>query len=824
MHSIPGLKGVTLTTKLNELSNKNEGLKILRKINSVLLSENVHLEDLYQDPTILSCFKYAPITSVDVKRTSGDRVELLANYFPINSPKNWYLYEYNVDFEIDEHIMISTKTELLDQHREYLGVYLFDGTMLFTSNKLDSNTTEFVSTRRSDGQVIIFTVEFSNVLKIYDYASIQFLNMLLRKCLTHIQFIPIGRNFYDLDAKIEMAQHKLQLWRGYEATIDRYESGVLLCANLTTKLIPQDTVLDLFYQCSVDRSRNKNWEINFKTSVIGTTVMTKYNYKTYIIVDIDENARPNSEFTKNDRSKITYKQYYKEKWNITILDDYQPLLIAKNKISLPQFGFDDNLVYLVPELCVIVGITNSLRNNFTLMNDMILHTRVYPKEWIERLTNFSDHLFFNSNSEAELKKWNLTLNNNLIKVPGRVLLPEKILSRWITYDGGKEADWSKHSTSVPMLISANVKNWVILASRNFYHDVEEFSKTIVRAAQKLEFILPNPEIIPMNDERPNTFIQHLDDVIDKLNPALILCVIKSPCSDIYGTIKRKLCVDRAVPSQVVTLRNVQNNDMFICTKIAIKINCKLGGIPWQVPIPKSGMMIVGCNIYEDTQQKNKSFGALISTMDDNHTSYFNYVKPYENLRQLSIHFSIGITKALWRYNTKYGSLPTSIMIYRDGVEEGQSFHVRTAEVKLFQATFERFYGPNSVPFAFIVVTKNNESKFFVPGRRGPENPLPGTIIDSVVTNPTKYEFFLVSQQVKQGTVSPTHYEVIEDTLKLPPDVIQRFTFKLTHNYFNWSGTTQTPAPCQLAHKLARLTGESLGCSPNFRLHESLFFL
>lgn len=29
MHSIPGSKGATLTTKLNELSNKNEGLKIL---------------------------------------------------------------------------------------------------------------------------------------------------------------------------------------------------------------------------------------------------------------------------------------------------------------------------------------------------------------------------------------------------------------------------------------------------------------------------------------------------------------------------------------------------------------------------------------------------------------------------------------------------------------------------------------------------------------------------------------------------------------------------------------------------------------------------
>jgi len=36
INSIPRSKGATLAIKLNELSNKNEGLKILRKINSML--------------------------------------------------------------------------------------------------------------------------------------------------------------------------------------------------------------------------------------------------------------------------------------------------------------------------------------------------------------------------------------------------------------------------------------------------------------------------------------------------------------------------------------------------------------------------------------------------------------------------------------------------------------------------------------------------------------------------------------------------------------------------------------------------------------------
>lgn len=39
--------------------------------------------------------------------------------------------------------------------------------------------------------------------------------------------------------------------------------------------------------------------------------------------------------------------------------------------------------------------------------------------------------------------------------------------------------------------------------------------------------------------------------------------------------------------------------------------------------------------------------------------------------------------------------------------------------------------------AFIIVTKRINTRFFATGQRGAQNPQPGTIVDSVVTNPTK---------------------------------------------------------------------------------------
>ena len=53
---------------------------------------------------------------------------------------------------------------------------------------------------------------------------------------------------------------------------------------------------------------------------------------------------------------------------------------------------------------------------------------------------------------------------------------------------------------------------------------------------------------------------------------------------------------------------------------------------------------------------------------------------------------------------------------------------------------------------------------------------------------------------------------------------QMLTYKMTHLYFNWQGTIRVPAPCQYAHKLAFLQGQSLHREFSAHLSDKLFFL
>ena len=153
----------------------------------------------------------------------------------------------------------------------------------------------------------------------------------------------------------------------------------------------------------------------------------------------------------------------------------------------------------------------------------------------------------------------------------------------------------------------------------------------------------------------------------------------------------------------------------------------------------------------------------------------------------------------------------------------QVSHVMEHEVMRLKDTASKVRSDYSPKITFIIVSKRINTRFFKMGGK-PSNPPSGTIVDDVVTLPERYDFFLVSQSVRQGTVNPTSYNVIKDTSGLKPNHLQKLTYKLTHLYYNWPGTVRVPAPCQYAHKLAFLVGESLHKEPSEQLEQVLYYL
>lgn len=70
-----------------------------------------------------------------------------------------------------------------------------------------------------------------------------------------------------------------------------------------------DTVYNLM--TDIRRNEPRSFENSFRQKVLGMTILTGYNNKTYRIDDVDFSITPSSTFSRNN-SEVTIRQYYLE--------------------------------------------------------------------------------------------------------------------------------------------------------------------------------------------------------------------------------------------------------------------------------------------------------------------------------------------------------------------------------------------------------------------------------------------------------------------------------------------------------------------------------
>merc|ERR1740131_810199 len=335
-----------------------------------------------------------------------------------------------------------------------------------------------------------------------------------------------------------------------------------------------------------------------------------------------------------------------------------------------------------------------------------------------------------------------------------------------------------------------------------------------------------PNTFCIQDNKPATYLKTLDSVLDQ-GPQLVMVVVPNNKGEHYAVIKKRLCLDVPTPSQVITATvfNKPKGLMSVATKVAVQMNCKLGGEPWAVKMPLKDTMVIGYDTYHDTVSKGRSVGAVVASLNSTFTKYLSVANLHTNpAQELNDNMCPAITKALRKYSEINGNLPSRVIMYRDGVGDGQIDYVVEHELAAIESCLaQQGLVGDQFKFTYILVSKRINTRFFKSGP-SPSNPPSGTVVDDVVTLPERYDFFLISQSVRQGTVNPTSYNVVKDTSGLKPDHIQKLTYKLTHLYYNWPGTVRVPAPCQYAHKLAFLVGESLHREPSSSMEEVLYYL
>eukprot|EP01106_Pelomyxa_sp_JSP_P000012 TRINITY_DN1001_c0_g2_i11.p1 TRINITY_DN1001_c0_g2~~TRINITY_DN1001_c0_g2_i11.p1 ORF type:complete len:478 (-),score=136.42 TRINITY_DN1001_c0_g2_i11:169-1602(-) len=477
----------------------------------------------------------------------------------------------------------------------------------------------------------------------------------------------------------------------------------------------------------------------------------------------------------------------------------------------------------MPELCYMTGLSEAMRKDFNVMKQLATVTRLDARARAGEISAIvSQRLLNNPEGRSQLNEFGITLSSTFLQVPARRLAPERVFFKQTAVNvNPNSANWGNELSRNPPISVYSPGSVLLVFSARVQNAANELIPALTNAARMVGLQM-NFVPCPLQYDRKDDYVRTLASVF--ADPAqaqairLVMCIMPGEDKDKYSAIKQTLTVDFPVPSQCILLKSLNPAKLnTVCQRVALQIVCKLGGELWAMDIPLKDTMICGIDV---CHSRGKSVVALVGTINPRFTKYYAGVDFHEKGQEVSVALRKLMSDTLRGYFGACRALPLKIIVYRDGVGDGMLKQVLDVEVAEYVKAFTDFpaYKPQ---LTIVVVKKRIHTRLFL---NNWGNPGPGTVIDEGCTHKGWYDFYVVSNSVTQGTVTPTHYHVIRDDIKLTEHQMQLLTYKLTHMYYNWPGTIRVPAPCQYAHKLAFLVGQSTHRIPAPALCDKLFFL
>lgn len=245
----------------------------------------------------------------------------------------------------------------------------------------------------------------------------------------------------------------------------------------------------------------------------------------------------------------------------------------------------------------------------------------------------------------------------------------------------------------------------------------------------------------MEDDRQDSYVSKIREIAE-MKPKILFVVLPTDRADRYSAIKKVCLIDLGIPVQVALKRTMTNKNIrSIASKIAIQMNAKLGGMPWMIKLPVSGLMTVGFDVSHHPRDKSRSIGAMVATMDQKKIgTFYSVTSEYKDGNAMNRGLAENMKKALDIYKETCGALPDRILFYRDGVGEGQIQYVKKQEIEPLMGKLTAMYDGVAPKLAYIIVNKRVNTRLFKRIGTGPFlNPKPGTVVDRDITLPERNE-------------------------------------------------------------------------------------
>ncbi|KAJ8910837.1 hypothetical protein NQ315_015572 [Exocentrus adspersus] len=501
--------------------------------------------------------------------------------------------------------------------------------------------------------------------------------------------------------------------------------------------------------------------------------------------------------------ECTVAKYFLDKYKMKLRYPHLPCL---------QVGQEHKHTYLPLEVCNIVAGQRCIKKLTDMQTSTMIKATARSAPDREReINNLVRRADFNN--DEYVQEFGLTISNNMMEVRGRVLPPPKLQYGGRVASLSGQVGWHSKQQAMPnqgvwdmrgkqFFTGVEIRVWAIAcfapqrtvredALRNFTQQLQKISNDagmpIIGQPCFCKYATGPDQVEPM--------FRYLKSTFQSLQLVVVVLPGKTP---VYAEVKRVGDTVLGMATQCVQAKNVNKTSPQTLSNLCLKINVKLGGIN-SILVPSIRPKLVTI--------KKPSIAAVVGSMDAHPSRYAATVRVQQHRQEIIQELSSMVRELLIMfYKSTGGYKPHRIILYRDGVSEGQFLQLLQHELTAIREACIKLEADYKPGITFIVVQKRHHTRLFCSDKKeqsGKSGNIPaGTTVDVGITHPTEFDFYLCSHQGIQGTSRPSHYHVLWDDSHLDSDELQCLTYQLCHTYVRCTRSVSIPAPAYYAHLVA----------------------
>ncbi|KAH0562950.1 hypothetical protein GP486_002483 [Trichoglossum hirsutum] len=413
----------------------------------------------------------------------------------------------------------------------------------------------------------------------------------------------------------------------------------------------------------------------------------------------------------------------------------------------------------------------------------------------------------------------------MITVPGRILIPPSV-----QYFGNKPVpveNGAWNMRNVKYSVSAQLPRWTFLRvsyttdkANPFLGDtlqqkLREFSTILKDSGMRIPAHNPKDGIRKVlsgtpGDEANDRLLSDGFKSAAGMGVKFLLVILSNENRLTYARVKRLGDMQFGIPTVCVVAGSFASKGPRYMANVGLKINIKLGGVnqsicPDHLGTVRDGKtMVVGIDVTHPSKESMEgapSIAGVVASVDRRLAQWPASIRLQTSRVEMVEELGEMITERLRVWKLKNGGeLPDRILVYRDGVSEGQYGEVLTKELPSIRKACEAMYSAKKPKISIIIVGKRHHTRFYPvkvgDADSGMGNPRHGTVVDRGVTYERRWDFFLQAHHGLKGTARPAHYVVVLDENGLGANGLER----MTHNMcYMFSRSTSAVSICPPAY-------------------------